>query len=134
MFSFNPPAASTVIATAIAPSPASIQSFRLNVPSPLKTIVRNVPQDAPSALRLPQDGRGANLAGEIYACLEEGEALAVIRVTLVLEPQPEGGYTVTCPYLPELVTEGDTQDEALANAYDALTAVLELYAEAGRRR
>ena len=42
------------------------------------------------------------------------------RVTLVLEPQPEGGYTVTCPYLPELVTEGDTQDDAVANAYDAL--------------
>ncbi len=56
----------------------------------------------------------------------------VIRVTLVLEPQPEGGYTVTCPYLPELTTEGDTQDEAVANAYDALAAVLELYAEAGR--
>ena len=56
----------------------------------------------------------------------------MIRVTLVLGPQPEGGYTVTCPYLPELVTEGDTQDEAVANAYDALTAVLELYAEAGR--
>ncbi len=56
----------------------------------------------------------------------------MIRVTLVLEPQPEGGYTVTCPYLPELVTEGDARDEAVANAYDALTAVLELYAEAGR--
>ncbi|WP_419862300.1 type II toxin-antitoxin system HicB family antitoxin [Candidatus Palauibacter sp.] len=58
----------------------------------------------------------------------------MIRVTLVLEPQPEGGYTVTCPYLPEPVTEGDTQDEALANACDAPTAVHELHAGAGRRR
>ncbi|WP_423924451.1 type II toxin-antitoxin system HicB family antitoxin [Candidatus Palauibacter sp.] len=51
-------------------------------------------------------------------------------VTLVLEPQPEGGYTVKCPYLPELITEGDTRDEAIANSYDALAAVIELYAEA----
>ena len=51
-------------------------------------------------------------------------------VTLVLEPQPEGGYTVRCPYLPELITEGDTRDEAIANSYDALAAVIELYAEA----
>ena len=34
------------------------------------------------------------------------------KVPLVLEPQPEGGYTVTSPLLPELVTEGDTLDEA----------------------
>jgi antitoxin HicB len=38
---------------------------------------------------------------------------------LVFEPQPEGGYTVTCPILPELITEGDTIAEALANAKDA---------------
>ena len=30
------------------------------------------------------------------------------RIPLVLNPQPEGGYTVTSPLLPELTTEGDT--------------------------
>jgi antitoxin HicB len=30
------------------------------------------------------------------------------KVPLVLEPQPEGGYTVASPLLPELLTEGDT--------------------------
>jgi hypothetical protein len=35
---------------------------------------------------------------------------------LVLGAHPEGGYTVTCPLLPELITEGDTVREALVNA------------------
>jgi antitoxin HicB len=54
------------------------------------------------------------------------------RVPLILEPQPEGGFTVTSPALPELVTEGNTVDEAYANARDALAAVVELYEDQGR--
>ena len=40
------------------------------------------------------------------------------KLPLVLDPQPEGGYMVTCPLLPELITEGDTAREALANVAD----------------
>jgi antitoxin HicB len=54
------------------------------------------------------------------------------RVPLVFAPQPEGGFTVTSPVLPELVTEGDSLEEAYANVADALAAVIELYAEQGR--
>ncbi|VTT97035.1 Putative uncharacterized protein OS=Arthrospira platensis (strain NIES-39 / IAM M-135) GN=NIES39_R01510 PE=4 SV=1: UPF0150 [Gemmataceae bacterium] len=54
------------------------------------------------------------------------------RIPLVFTPQPEGGYTVTSPVLPELITEGDTLEEANANVRDALDAVLELYAEQRR--
>lgn len=54
------------------------------------------------------------------------------RVPLLFNPQPEGGFTVTSPILPELVTEGNTLDEAFANAQDALAAVVELYADEGR--
>jgi len=54
------------------------------------------------------------------------------RVPLVFFPQPEGGYTVTSPALPELLTEGDTLEEANANVRDAFEAVVELYAEQGR--
>jgi antitoxin HicB len=54
------------------------------------------------------------------------------RVPLVFTPQPEGGYTVTSPVLPELLTEGDTLEEAHAHVRDALEAVLELYIEEGR--
>jgi len=54
------------------------------------------------------------------------------KIPLVLAPQPEGGYTVTSPLLPELVTEGDTAEEALANVKEALAAVVETYQELGR--
>jgi len=51
---------------------------------------------------------------------------------LLLSPQPEGGFTVTSPLLPELVTEGDTVDEALANVQDALAAVIEVHQDLDR--
>ena len=57
----------------------------------------------------------------------------IYKVPLVLEPQPEGGFTVTSPVLPELLTEGDTMEAALANAQDALAAVLEAYHDLGRK-
>ena len=54
------------------------------------------------------------------------------RVPLVLTPQPEGGYTATSPLFPELITEGDSIDEALENVADAFAAVVELYEDLGR--
>ena len=51
----------------------------------------------------------------------------IYRLPLVLEPQPEGGYTVTCPILPGLVTEADTMQEVMPNVADALAALLEVY-------
>ena len=56
----------------------------------------------------------------------------IFKIPLLLSPQPEGGFTVTSPLLPELVTEGDTLDEALTNARDALAAVVEAYEDLGR--
>ncbi len=52
---------------------------------------------------------------------------AIYKLPLVLDPQPEGGFTVTCPLLPELITEGDTVEQALENVSDALAAVIEAY-------
>lgn len=54
------------------------------------------------------------------------------KLPLVFSPQPEGGFTVTSPILPELVTEGDTLEEAFMNVRDALASVIEIYAEEGR--
>lgn len=46
--------------------------------------------------------------------------------TVIFEPDEEaGGYVVTCPALPGLVTEGDTLDEARAMAADAIRGYLE---------
>jgi antitoxin HicB len=53
--------------------------------------------------------------------------MKVYKVPLRLEPQPEGGFTVTSPALRGLVTEGDTVAEALAHAAEALELVLEDY-------
>lgn len=50
------------------------------------------------------------------------------KLPLVLDPQPEGGWTITCPVLPELITEADTWDEIEPNVSDALQAVVEIYA------
>jgi antitoxin HicB len=36
-----------------------------------------------------------------------------------LSPRPEGGFAVTSLLLPQLVTEGDTVDEAPTNVEDA---------------
>ena len=54
------------------------------------------------------------------------------RVPLVLTPQMEGGYAVTSPLLPELVTEGESVGEAMDNAKDAFAAVVELYEDMER--
>jgi antitoxin HicB len=45
--------------------------------------------------------------------------------SIILEPQEGGGFTVVVPALPEVVTEGNTEDEALANVEGAIRAILE---------
>ena len=45
--------------------------------------------------------------------------------TIVLEPAEEGGFIVTVPAMPELGTQGDTYDEAMANASEAVELVIE---------
>lgn len=57
---------------------------------------------------------------------------AVYKLPLIMEAQPEGGYTVTCPLLPELITEGDSVQEAIHNAGDALAAIIEAFEDLGR--
>ncbi len=52
--------------------------------------------------------------------------------TAVFELAEEGGYVVTFPAIPSLVTEGDTLDEARMMAADALQGYLEILQEDGR--
>jgi antitoxin HicB len=54
------------------------------------------------------------------------------KLPLVFEAQPEGGYAVTSPAIPEFLTEGDSVADALENARDAFAAVLEIYRDEGR--
>ena len=45
--------------------------------------------------------------------------------SVILTPEPEGGFTVRVPALPEIVTYGETERDALAMAEDAIRLVLE---------
>ena len=54
------------------------------------------------------------------------------KIPLHLEPQPEGGYTVTSPILPELITEGNTVEEVLQNVQDCFAVVLDIYEDMDR--
>lgn len=53
------------------------------------------------------------------------------RFTIHLLPEQEGGYTVRVPALPPVVTYGATYEEALANAREAIEAILDVYREEG---
>jgi len=44
--------------------------------------------------------------------------------SVVLEPHQGCGFTVLVPALPEVVTEGETEQLALANAEEAIRAIL----------
>ena len=44
----------------------------------------------------------------------------MLRYTIILDPDSDGIYTVTVPALPGVVTQGDTIEEALAMARDAI--------------
>jgi predicted RNase H-like HicB family nuclease len=45
--------------------------------------------------------------------------------TVLLFEEPEGGYSVEVPELPGCFTEGDTQEEALKNAREAIECYLD---------
>ncbi len=54
------------------------------------------------------------------------------EIELVFAPQEEGGYHVYAPDLPGLHTQGDSLDEATANAEEALALYVEGLREEGR--
>ena len=57
---------------------------------------------------------------------------SVYKLPIVLEPQTEGGYTIICPLLPELITEADDVSEIYAHVADPLVAVIEVYQDMQR--
>jgi antitoxin HicB len=46
--------------------------------------------------------------------------------------QPEGGFTVTFPDVPEAITQGETEEEAATMAEDALVTALSFYTDASQ--
>src|SRR5262245_5722357 len=51
--------------------------------------------------------------------------------TFVFSPESEGGYTVTCPALPGLVTYGETLAEARDMAREAMQGLIEVMRDMG---
>ncbi len=45
--------------------------------------------------------------------------------TVILEPDEEGGFVVRVPALPEVCTQGDDEQDALANAQEAIELAIE---------
>ena len=48
-----------------------------------------------------------------------------MKLRIVLEPSPEGGYTVYVPSLPGCISEGDSLEKALENIREAIDLYLE---------
>jgi antitoxin HicB len=54
-----------------------------------------------------------------------------VSYLVLLQPEPEGGFTVTCPALPGLVSYGASLDEARTMAADAISGYVECLREDG---
>lgn len=48
-----------------------------------------------------------------------------MKLTVVLEIQEEGGFTVYAPSLPGCISQGETKEEALKNIKEAIELYLE---------
>ncbi len=59
--------------------------------------------------------------------------MTTFRVTVELIPEDEGGYTVYCPEL-DIYTQGETEDECMANAREAIQLHLEELGESASIR
>lgn len=51
---------------------------------------------------------------------------SVHTYTVLFEPAAEGGYTVTVPMLPGVITEGDTLEEARERVKEAIRGYLKV--------
>ncbi len=66
-----------------------------------------------------------NKLGEIFIYTVGGDNMKTLRYRILLREEPEGGYTVIVPALPGCITYGDTIEEAIEMAKEAV----ELYIE-----
>jgi predicted RNase H-like HicB family nuclease len=55
----------------------------------------------------------------------------VRRYTVILTPEPEGGYSVRVPALPGCYSQGETVAEALQNVQEAIELYLEVLKQRG---
>ena len=76
-------------------------------------------------------GRWAALERELREQVER-RARGVVAYPVTLTTDASGVILVTFPDVPEAMTHGDTEDEAMANAADALLLMFDSYMAMGR--
>jgi predicted RNase H-like HicB family nuclease len=54
-----------------------------------------------------------------------------MKFHVTLQKEPEGGYVVRCLELPGALSQGETEDEALANVKEAILTILDMMREQG---
>ncbi len=54
-----------------------------------------------------------------------------MKLTVILQPEHGGGYSVACPAVPGCVSQGDNLKETLANIREAILLCLEVRTEEG---
>jgi predicted RNase H-like HicB family nuclease len=64
-------------------------------------------------------------------CLTGEDPMNVLSYRILLRQEPEGGYTVIVPSLPGCVTYGDTVEEAIEMAKEAIELYIESLKEHG---
>jgi predicted RNase H-like HicB family nuclease len=75
--------------------------------------------------------------GEAGACRDSAGALSLLLMSaerefdVVIMAESEGGYSVFVPELPSVATQGETIEEARANAQEAIEGYLEVMHEDG---
>ena len=55
-----------------------------------------------------------------------------VKYTVLIEKNEEGGYTVIVPSLPGCITQGDTWQEAMADAREAIAGYIEALKDIGK--
>ena len=80
----------------------------------------------------------AALEPEVIVVTRRKTAPSVVKgtiytYTVLFEPAVEGGYTVTVPLLPGVITEGDTIREARTRVREAIAGYLKVLRKHGER-
>ena len=58
---------------------------------------------------------------------------AELKFTVLIEKNEDMGYTVTVPSLPGCITQGDTWDETITNAKEAIAGHIEALRTLGKQ-
>jgi predicted RNase H-like HicB family nuclease len=55
-----------------------------------------------------------------------------MKFHITLQKEPQDGYVVRCLELPGAMSQGETEEEALANIRDAILTILDMMREQGQ--